>query len=116
MPIVHRKSPLSLAITASLFAMVATSAVASPQATGQSESQPAPATSAQPAPASGQTKDKKGKAKPEQDESTQTLSVVNVVGVRASQMRAIQLKRTAPDIQDSITAESIGQLPDVTIT
>ena len=39
-----------------------------------------------------------------------------MVGVRASQMRAIETKRMAPNIQDSITAESIGQLPDVTIT
>jgi TonB-dependent receptor len=31
-------------------------------------------------------------------------------------MRAIDLKRLAPDIQDSITAENIGALPDVTIT
>jgi TonB-dependent receptor len=45
-----------------------------------------------------------------------TLSVVQVVGVRASQMRSIELKRTAPDIRDSITAERIGELPDVTIT
>ena len=33
-----------------------------------------------------------------------------------SQIRAIELKRLAPDIQDSISAESIGQLPDTTIT
>ena len=39
-----------------------------------------------------------------------------MVGVRASQERAIETKRMAQDIQDSITAESIGQLPDVTLT
>ncbi len=33
-----------------------------------------------------------------------------------SQIRAIELKRLAPSIQDSISAENIGQLPDVTIT
>ena len=33
-----------------------------------------------------------------------------------SQIRAIEVKRRAPSIQDSISAESIGQLPDVTIT
>ena len=44
------------------------------------------------------------------------LSEVVVVGVRQSQIRAIELKRLAPSIQDSISAESIGQLPDVTIT
>src|SRR5258708_34405833 len=44
------------------------------------------------------------------------LTEVNVTGVRESQIRAIELKRLAPNIQDSISAESIGQLPDVTIT
>jgi len=47
----------------------------------------------------------------EVDEST-----VTVYGVRQSQMKAIEVKRLAPSIQDSISAESIGQLPDVTIT
>jgi TonB-dependent receptor len=37
------------------------------------------------------------------------------MGIRASQLRSIQLKRDAPNIQDSITAVNIGQLPDVTI-
>jgi TonB-dependent receptor len=41
---------------------------------------------------------------------------VTVVGVRASQIKAIEVKRDAASIQDSISAESIGQLPDVTIT
>jgi len=44
------------------------------------------------------------------------LTEVTVTGVRESQIRAIELKRLAPNIQDSISAESIGQLPDVTIT
>ena len=44
------------------------------------------------------------------------LEEIIVTGVRQSQFRAIQLKRDAPSIQDSISAESIGQLPDVTIT
>jgi hypothetical protein len=37
------------------------------------------------------------------------LEEVIVTGVRQSQIRAIQLKRDAPSIQDSISAESIGQ-------
>jgi TonB-dependent receptor len=44
-----------------------------------------------------------------------TLQQINVVGVRASQMQAIQLKRNAASIQDSITSEGIGDLPDITI-
>src|SRR5690348_13527655 len=117
MPI-HRKSPLSLAISASLFAMVATSAAASPQAGSQPDNQRSTQTTAsQPATASDQPQAKKAKAgSTPENQTAATLSVVNVVGVRASQMRAIELKRIAPNIQDSITAESIGQLPDVTIT
>ena len=45
-----------------------------------------------------------------------SLEEVIITGVRQSQIRAIQVKRDAPSIQDSITAESIGQLPDVTLT
>jgi TonB-dependent receptor len=44
------------------------------------------------------------------------LTEITVTGVRESQIRAIELKRLAPSIQDSISAENIGQLPDVTIT
>src|SRR6185312_12731230 len=119
MSIVHRRSRLSVAISAALFAVVATSAAASPQAARQALDQAGQATP-QSTPASDQSQtdpSKSRKAKAAQAaENAQTLSVVNVVGVRASQMRAIELKRDAPDIQDSITAESIGQLPDTTIT
>lgn len=45
-----------------------------------------------------------------------TLQGVNVIGILQSQMQAVQLKRAAPNIQDSITSVSIGQLPDITIT
>lgn len=44
-----------------------------------------------------------------------SLTAVQVVGLRASQMKSIQLKRAAADIQDSITSTDIGQFPDVTI-
>ena len=116
MPMVHRKSSLSVAISAALFAAFATSAAAASQVATQVDSSSAQATT-QTAPATDQAQAKKPKAgtTPE-NETPATLSVVNVVGVRASQMRAIELKRIAPNIQDSITAESIGQLPDVTIT
>lgn len=52
----------------------------------------------------------------DQQQSAAELGAVVVHGVRASQRRSIQIKRLAPNIQDSITAENIGQLPDVTIT
>jgi TonB-dependent receptor len=44
------------------------------------------------------------------------LQTVTIQGVRQSQERAIELKRLAGSIQDSISAENIGQLPDTTIT
>jgi TonB-dependent receptor len=47
---------------------------------------------------------------------SEQLQELVVEGVRESQIRAIAAKRLAPSIQDSISAESIGQLPDVTIT
>ncbi len=117
MSIVHRRSSLSLAISASLFAVAAASTAAPPQSGSQTGGQSAQ-TMTQPAPASDQqqpAKDKTDGKTPQSDDLT-TLSVINVVGVRASQMRAIELKRDADNIQDSITAESIGKLPDVTIT
>src|SRR5690349_17682900 len=52
---------------------------------------------------------------PAADDSSE-LQTVTVYGVRQSQIRAIDVKRLAPNIQDSISAESIGELPDVTIT
>lgn len=56
--------------------------------------------------------DSAGPAKP----ATADLEEVVVSGVRYSQMRSIEIKRLAPSIMDSISAENIGQLPDVTIT
>ncbi|MCP1376231.1 TonB-dependent receptor [Dyella lutea] len=116
----QRKHPLSLAISMSLFAAVATSAMASPRAGTPVDTQGTQATPPQDVSnmSSSDTQDAK-KAKQsaaKKGKGAVTLSTINVVGVRASQMRAIELKRVAPNIQDSITAESIGQLPDVTIT
>jgi TonB-dependent receptor len=112
MPNTYRKHRLSFAISMSLFAAMATSAIAdtpdAQSATTQTAS--APDSSQQDA----KTKSKKGE--PGKTDDATTLSVVEVVGVRAAQMRAIETKRMAPNIQDSITAESIGQLPDVTLT
>jgi TonB-dependent receptor len=87
---VYRKHPLSIAISMALLAAAATSA------------------KAQNAGAQGPAQ----QAGPTADE----LQEVTVTGVRQSQIRAIEIKRLAPSIQDSISAESIGQLPDVTIT
>jgi TonB-dependent receptor len=59
---------------------------------------------------------KKAKTGNDSAGSDDELQEVTVTGVRESQIRAIELKRQAPSIQDSISAENIGQFSDVTIT
>lgn len=49
------------------------------------------------------------------DKTDQTLQEVVVLGVRGAQEKAVQLKRDASFIEDSISAEDIGKLPDTTI-
>lgn len=118
MSTVLRKHPLSFAITVSLFAVVSTSAAASTFADIQQDGQAAQTTTTQTAPPSPDAKKTDGKKADGTDaqKNAVNLSAVNVSGVRASQMRAIDLKRDAANIQDSITAENIGALPDTTIT
>lgn len=47
---------------------------------------------------------------------SEQLEEVVVTGVRAAQQAAIEIKRDALQIVDSISAEDIGKLPDVTIS
>jgi TonB-dependent receptor len=120
MPTAYRKHPLSYAISMSLFAAVATSAMAAPATGDLMPDAQSAATQSGPSPdSSPQQPDEKKQTRAgaaAKGDEPNTLSVVEVVGVRASQERAIETKRAAQNIQDSITAESIGQLPDVTIT
>ncbi|MFK2876746.1 TonB-dependent receptor [Rhodanobacter hydrolyticus] len=122
MSTVHHKHPLSFAITMSLFAVVSTSAAATPFADVQTDGQATQTTAAQTAPATSAASSANAKKANTKDKATTaeknavTLATVNVSGVRASQERAIDVKREAPNIQDSITAENIGALPDTTIT
>jgi TonB-dependent receptor len=119
---VHRKHPLSVAISMVLLAAAATAAMASEHTTAPAEDAGAQGPAQQDAPTTPSPESKKAKsatgsagsdaAAKDSDELTE----VTVTGVRESQIRAIELKRLAPSIQDSISAESIGQLPDVTIT
>jgi TonB-dependent receptor len=46
----------------------------------------------------------------------QSMETVVVTGIRASEQKAVDLKRNAVSIQDSIVAEDIGKLPDTTIS
>jgi len=118
MSTVFRKHPLSFAVTMSLFAVVSTTSAAATSADAQAEGQATQASTAQTASASPGAKktDAKKATGKDTDKNAVTLSTVTVSGVRASQQRAIDLKRDASNIQDSITAENIGALPDTTIT
>lgn len=44
------------------------------------------------------------------------VETIVVTGIRASEQQAVDLKRNAASIQDSIVAEDIGKLPDTTIS
>ncbi|TPG43665.1 TonB-dependent receptor [Sphingomonas koreensis] len=50
---------------------------------------------------------------PPADDTTQDIVVT---GIRGSQLQSVNLKRNAASVTDSISAEDIGKLPDVTIS
>lgn len=50
------------------------------------------------------------------DADSALIEEVVVTGVRASQAKAIDIKRNSANVVDSIVAEDIGKMPDVTIT
>src|SRR6516162_9249926 len=102
----HRKHPVSIAVSMALLAAAATSAMASEPAAAPAEN----------AAAQGPAQSGTDSAGTDEGPKKSQLETVTVTGVRVSQERAIEVKRLAPSIQDSISAESIGQLPDTTIT
>lgn len=53
---------------------------------------------------------------PAEAQETQSLETIVVLGVRGSEQKAVEMKRDAMSIQDSIAAEDIGRLPDTTIS
>jgi len=118
----HRKHPLSVAISMALLGAAATAATASEQTGAPAQNAGAQSPAPQDVPTTPPPDAKKAKSgtggagTDEAAAAADELQEVTVTGVRQSQMRAIELKRLAPSIQDSISAESIGQLPDVTIT
>jgi len=101
-----RRTSVASAVSMALLAAAAASAVAADRTAAPAENTGAPDPAQQDVPATPQADAKQQAA----------LETVIVTGVRQSQIKAIDLKRNAADIQDSISAESIGQLPDVTIT
>ena len=117
----YRKHPLSIAISMALLAAAATSTMASEGTGTPAQNAGAQGSAQQDASTTPSPDVKKGKGGGSAGSSAgakeaDDLSEITVTGVRESQIRAIELKRLAPSIQDSISAENIGQLPDVTIT
>ena len=105
----HRKHPVSIAVSMVLLAAAARSTTAAEQAGASADSNGLQQ--------NGLTTPTPDTAKRKSDaDDLYELVPITIVGVRQSQIRAIEIKREAPSIQDSISAESIGQLPDVTIT
>ncbi|HUI63148.1 MAG TPA: TonB-dependent receptor plug domain-containing protein, partial [Steroidobacteraceae bacterium] len=108
----HRKHPVSIAVSVALLAAAAAARAGAEDAGAQPSQQDTSATPAPEKAKSSRNDATAAAAVKEQEE----LQFVTVTGVRESQIRSIDLKRLAPSIQDSISAESIGNLPDVTIT
>ncbi|GAB5459005.1 MAG: TonB-dependent receptor [Henriciella sp.] len=52
----------------------------------------------------------------EEADSEALMDTITVVGVRGAQEASIDIKRASAEIVDSIVAEEIGKLPDITIT
>jgi TonB-dependent receptor len=106
-----------MAVSMALLAAAAASATAAESAgiLADNPGTPGPATQGTPAPTAEARKAKSDGTAPAAREIGE-LGDITVVGVRQSQIRSIEAKRSAASIQDSISAESIGQLPDATIT
>ena len=114
---VHRKHPVSIAVSMALLAAAATLAMASERTGVPAENAGAQDAAQQDTPTTPSPDAKKAKPRTGSAEADEkALETVTVIGVRQSQIKSIEAKRLAPSIQDSISAESIGQLPDVTIT
>jgi iron complex outermembrane receptor protein len=50
-----------------------------------------------------------------EDDKSESTEIINVVGIRGSLERAIEIKRSAGNIVEAISAEDIGALPDISI-
>lgn len=110
---VLRKHPVSIAVSMALLAAAATSAMASEPTGAAPENAGAQQPAPQDVPTTPSPPDSAGNEKgPKQSTELQT---VTIEGVRQSQIHAIEVKRLAASIQDSISAENIGQLPDTTL-
>src|SRR5215475_7923667 len=108
-PDVHRRHPVSIAVSMALLAAAATSAMAAERTAAPADNAELQDSAQQQGPTTPPPEAKKAKSGtsgPGADEGAteSQLQTVTVTGVRVSQERAIELKRLAPSIQDSISA------------
>ncbi|MGH8190419.1 MAG: TonB-dependent receptor plug domain-containing protein, partial [Rhodanobacteraceae bacterium] len=113
----HAK-PLAVAIATALCLGIAAGARANDSAAVAlgTEAVPAAQNDTQTTPPTNTSETKKKKPLTNAQKKAQELATIQVTGIAASQQRDLILKRYAPQIEDSITAQNIGQLPDVTIS
>lgn len=114
----HKQSKTVLMMAASATALTwGGAAVAQQTSTTQGVLQSAPTDQA--ASPSAATADQASEAQvpstPTSDAAADGAEIV-VTGIRGAQQRAVNLKRDAASVTDSISAEDIGKLPDVTIS
>ena len=112
---VHRKHPVSIAVSMALLAaaasVMASESTGAPAENAGAQGPAQQDVSATPSPDAKKAKSGVAGAGTDagaKDADELKESIVTVVGVRQSQIRAIEVKRLAPSIQDSISAESIG--------
>ncbi|WBO21278.1 TonB-dependent receptor [Sphingomonas abietis] len=120
---VSARFALLAAVSAASLASAAAAQTAMPAAAGPVTADPAAANATTPdptattTPATGATPDPTATPTVAEPGSGATAtSEIIVTGIRASQQRAVMLKRDATSVTDSISAEDIGKLPDVTIS
>ncbi|MBD8700617.1 TonB-dependent receptor [Sphingomonas sp. CFBP 13714] len=107
-----------LMVAASVTALVSSStALAQQTSTTQGVLQSAPTDQAASpsAAAADQASETQTPTTPTSDAAAESEDIV-VTGIRGAQRRAVNLKRDAASVTDSISAEDIGKLPDVTIS
>ncbi|WP_236701734.1 MULTISPECIES: TonB-dependent receptor [unclassified Sphingomonas] len=112
------KSKNMLMVAASVTALVSSStALAQQTSTTQGVLQSAPTDQAASpsAAAADQASETQTPTTPTSDAAAESEDIV-VTGIRGAQRRAVNLKRDAASVTDSISAEDIGKLPDVTIS
>ena len=102
--------PLRVPASASALALVLALSAAAAHAQGQSAAQAQPASQGNTAGNTQPPADPPARAK--KSRQPEVLRMVVVTGLRQSLMSAEAIKRLAPQIVDSVTAEDIGALPD----